>query len=168
MKNKVKTVVVFVAILIVPCLLFYMMLRHDKREGCESDKAFDLLVKTIYFEGDVLSAPVYNNSTLLCIKIDTTSVDSFYYFSRDWALCIRDSVAVIPIGMIDKYDSADIFMATAQRVVLNKTHNKKTLFIRGIDTLPQELDLWPAKLEEVHLLMAWENAHSAIRVSVIP
>ena len=168
MKNKVKTVVVFVAILIVPCLLFYMMLRHDKREGCESDKAFDLLVKTIYFEGDVLSAPVYNNSTLLCIKIDTTSVDSFYYFSRDWALCIRDSVAVIPIGMIDKYNSADIFMATAQRVVLNKTHNKKTLFIRGIDTLPQELDLWPAKLEEVHLLMAWENAHSAIRISVIP
>lgn len=168
MKNKAKTVVVFVAILIVPCLLFYMMLRHDKREGCESDKAFDLLVKTIYFEGDVLSAPVYNNSTLLCIKIDTTSVDSFYYFSRDWALCIRDSVAVIPIGMIDKYDSADIFMATAQRVVLNKTHNKKTLFIRGIDTLPQELDLWPAKLEEVHLLMAWENAHSAIRISVIP
>ena len=162
MKNKVKTVVVFVAILIVPCLLFYMMLRHDKREGCESDKAFDLLVKTIYFEGDVLSAPVYNNSTLLCIKIDTTSVDSFYYFSRDWALCIRDSVAVLPIGMIDKYDSADIFMATAQRVVLNKTHNKKTLFIRGIDTLPQELDLWPAKLEEVHLLMAWENTLDSI------
>lgn len=162
MKSKVKTVVVFVAILIVPCLLFYMMLRHDKREGCESDKAFDLLVKTIYFEGDVLSAPVYNNSTLLCIKIDTTSVDSFYYFSRDWVLCIRDSVAVIPIGMIDKYDSADIFMATAQRVVLNKTHNKKTLFIRGIDTLPQELDLWPAKLEEVHLLMTWENTLDSI------
>ncbi len=148
--------------LMVPCLLFYLMQRHDKREGCESDKAFDLLVKTIYFEGDVLSAPVYNNSTLLCIKIDTTSVDSFYYFSRDWALCIRDSVAVLPIGMIDKYDSADIFMATAQRVVLNKTHNKKTLFIRGIDTLPQELDLWPAKLEEVHLLMAWENTLDSI------
>ena len=154
--------------LMVPCLLYYLMQRHDKHEDCESAKAFDLLVKTIYFEGDVLSAPVYNNTTLLCIKIDTTSVDSFYYFSRDWALCIRDSVAVIPIGMIDKYDSADIFMATAQRVVLNKTHNKKTLFIRGIDTLPQELDLWPAKLEEVHLLMAWENAHSAIRISVIP
>lgn len=162
MRNKIKTAVVLVAMLMVPCLLFYLMQRHDKREGCESDKAFDLLVKTIYFEGDVLSAPVYNNSTLLCIKIDTTSVDSFYYFSRDWALCIRDSVAVLPIGMIDKYDSADIFMATAQRVVLNKTHNKKTLFIRGIDTLPQELDLWPAKLEEVHLLMAWENTLDSI------
>ena len=163
MRNKIKTAVVLVAMLMVPCLLFYQMQRHDKHEDCESAKAFDLLVKTIYFEGDVLSAPVYNNTTLLCIKIDTTSVDSFYYFSRDWALCIRDSVAVIPIGMIDKYDSADIFMATAQRVVLNKTHNKKTLFIRGIDTLPQELDLWPAKLEEVHLLMAWENALDSIR-----
>ena len=162
MKNKVKTVVVFVAILIVPCLLFYMMLRHDKRECCESDKAFDLLVKTIYFEGDVLSAPVYNNSTLLCIKIDTTSVDSFYYFSRDWALCIRDSVAVIPIGMIDKFDSADHFKTTAQRVVVNKDHNKKSIFIRGSDTLTINLDLWPAKLEEVHLLMAWENTLDSI------
>ena len=162
MKNKVKTGVVLVAILIVPCLLFYMMLRHDKRECCESDKAFDLLVKTIYFEGDVLSAPVYNNSTLLCIKIDTTSVDSFYYFSRDWALCIRDSVAVIPIGMIDKFDSADHFKTTAQRVVVNKDHNKKSIFIRGSDTLTINLDLWPAKLEEVHLLMAWENTLDSI------
>ena len=163
MKNKVKTVVVLVAILIVPCLLFYMMQRHDKREGCESAKAFDLLVKTIYFEGDVLSAPVYNNTALLCIKIDTTNVDSFYYFSRDWALCIRDSVAVIPIGMIDKYDSADLFKTTAQRVVVNKDHNKKTLFIRGNDTLLQDLDLWPAKLEEVYLLTAFENALDSIR-----
>ena len=163
MKNKVKTGVVLVAILIVPCLLFYMMQRHDKREDCESAKAFDLLVKTIYFEGDVLSAPVYNNTALLCIKIDTTNVDSFYYFSRDWALCIRDSVAVIPIGMIDKYDSADLFKTTAQRVVVNKDHNKKTLFIRGNDTLLQDLDLWPAKLEEVYLLTAFENALDSIR-----
>lgn len=162
MRNKIKTVVVFVAILIVPCLLFYMMLRHDKREGCESDKAFDLLVKTIYFEGDVLSAPVYNNSTLLCIKIDTTSVDSFYYFSRDWALCIRDSVAVIPIGIIDKFDSADHFKTTAQRVVVNRGFNKKSIFIRGSDTLTINFDLWPAKLEEVHLLMAWENTLDSI------
>lgn len=154
--------VVFVAIIIVPCLLFYMMLRHDKREGCESDKAFDLLVKTIYFEGDVLSAPVYNNSTLLCIKIDTTSVDSFYYFSRDWALCIRDSVAVIPIGIIDKFDSADHFKTTAQRVVVNRGFNKKSIFIRGSDTLTINFDLWPAKLEEVHLLMAWENTLDSI------
>ena len=139
-----------------------MMLRHDKREGCESDKAFDLLVKTIYFEGDVLSAPVYNNSTLLCIKIDTTSVDSFYYFSRDWALCIRDSVAVIPIGIIDKFDSADHFKTTAQRVVVNRGFNKKSIFIRGSDTLTINFDLWPAKLEEVHLLMAWENALDSI------
>ena len=168
MKNKVKTEAVSVAILMVPCLLLYLMQRHDKREDCESAKAFDLLVKTIYFEGEVLSVPIYNNSTLLSIKIDTASVDSFYYFSRDWALYIRDIVAVIPIGIIDKYDSADLFKATAQRVVLNKDHNKKILFIRDNDTLPQDLDLWPAKLEEVHLLMACEDAHSATRIGVEP
>ncbi len=163
MRNKIKTAVVLVAMLMVPCLLFYLMQRHDKHEDCESAKAFDLLVKTIYFEGDVLSAPVYNNSTLLCIKIDTTSVDSFYHFNRGgWALFIRNGVAVMPIGIIDKYDSADIFMATAQRVVLNKDHNKRVLFIRGNDTLPQNLDLWPAKLEEVHLLTAWEEAQDSL------
>ena len=168
MKNKVKTVAVSVAIMMVPCLLLYLMQRHDKREDCESAKAFDLLVKTIYFEGEVLSVPIYNNTTLLSIKIDTASVDSFYYFSRDLALCIRDSVAVIPIGIIDKYDSADLFKATAQRVVLNKDHNKKILFIRDNDTLPQDLVLWPAKLEEVHLLMTCEDAHSATRIGVEP
>lgn len=162
MRNKIKTAVVLVAMLMVPCLLFYLMQRHDKHEDCESAKAFDLLVKTIYFEGDVLSAPVYNNSTLLCIKIDTTSVDSFYYFSRDWALCIRDSVAVIPIGIIDKFDSADHFKTTAQRVVVNRGFNKKSIFIRGSDTLTINFDLWPAKLEEVHLLMAWENTLDSI------
>ena len=152
----------------VPCLLFYLMQRHVKREDCESAKAFDLLVKTIYFEGEVLFAPVYNNSTLLSIKLDTASVDSFYYFSRDWALCIRDSVAVIPIGMIDKHDSADLFKATAQRVVVNKDLNRKTLFIRDNDTLTINLDLWPAKLEEIHLLMTWENTHSATKIGVTP
>jgi hypothetical protein len=138
-----------------------MMLRHDKREGCESDKAFDLLVKTIYFEGDVLSAPVYNNSTLLCIKLDTTSVDSFYHFNRGgWALFIRNGVAVMPIGMIDKYDSVGLFKATSLRVVVNKDHNKKAIFIRDNDTLQQDLDFWPAKLEEVHLLMACEDVQT--------
>ena len=121
------------------------MLKPEKNK----EKGFDKLFGKVYFEGNVLSAPVYNNSTLLCIKIDTASVDSFYCFNRgDWALCIHDGVAVMPIGMIGKYDSVGLFKATAHHVVVNKDHNKKALFIRDNDTLQKDLDLWPAKLEE--------------------
>lgn len=135
------------------------MLKPEKSK----EKAFDKLFRNVSFEGEVLSAPVYNNSTLLCIRVDTASVDSFYYFSRGgWVLCIRDGVAVMPIGMIDKYDSVDLFKATAHRVIVNKGHSGNALFIKGNDTLTQALDLWPAKLEEVHLLMAWEDARGSI------
>ena len=149
--SKVWSAFLPIAVLTVVCLLFYLMLKPAKSK----EKEFDKLFGNVYFEVNVLSAPVYNNSTLLCIKIDTASVDSFYYFNRgDWALCIHDGMAVMPIGMIDKYDSVGLFKATSLRVVVNKDHNKKAIFIRDNDTLQQDLDFWPAKLEEVHLLMA--------------
>jgi len=69
-------------------------------------------------------------------------------------------MAVMPIGMIDKYDSVGLFKATSLRVVVNKDHNKKAIFIRDNDTLQQDLDFWPAKLEEVHLLMACEDVQT--------
>ncbi|MBO7576422.1 MAG: hypothetical protein J6T03_03035 [Bacteroidales bacterium] len=155
--SKVWSAFLPIAVLTVVCLLFYLMLKPAKSK----EKEFDKLFGNVYFEGNVLSAPVYNNSTLLCIKIDTASVDSFYYFNRgDWALCIHDGMAVMPIGMIDKYDSVGLFKATSLRVVVNKDHNKKAIFIRDNDTLQQDLDFWPAKLEEVHLLMACEDVQT--------
>ena len=157
MRSKVGSVIVFVAVLLVPCLLFMLMERHNKHEEHESDKEFDQLLEKVYFEGDVLSSPKYKHSTLLCIRIDTASVDSFYYFSRDWALCIRESVAVMPIGMVDENDQSDLFKANAQRVIVNKDRSGKTQFVTGSDTLTEYLTLWPGKLDEVHLLMAWEN-----------
>lgn len=163
MRNKVKSIVLTVAILLVPCLLVLLMERHSSHEEYESGKEFDSLRETVYFEGDVVSSPVYKHSTLLCIRVDNASVDSFYYYSRDWALCIREGVAVIPIGMVDENDSSDCFKATAHQVIVNKDYGGKMLFVRGNDTLAEDLSLWPGKLEEVHLLMAWENAHAAFR-----
>lgn len=162
MKNSVRQAAAVVLLLSLPCALVLLVQRHNKHEAYESSKAFDQLVEAVYFEGEVLSASVYNNTTLLCIKTDTASVDSFYYFGRELALCIREGVAVMPIGIVDKYDSVDLLKATAHRVVLNKGHGGKTLFIRGSDTLQQDLNLWPAKLAELHLLMAWEDARGSI------
>ncbi len=71
--SKVWSAFLPIAVLTVVCLLFYLMLKPAKSK----EKEFDKLFGNVYFEGNVLSAPVYNNSTLLCIKIDTASVDSF-------------------------------------------------------------------------------------------
>ena len=158
-----RFVAVSVAILLVPCLLFMLMERHNKHEEHESDKEFDHLLEKVYFEGDVISSPKYKHSTLLCIRIDTASVDSFYYFSRDWALCIREGVAVMPIGMVDENDSSDLFKTHAQRVLVNKDFGGKAHFIIGSDTLTEDLSLWLGKLNEVHLLMAWENTRNAVQ-----
>ncbi|MBO4599798.1 MAG: hypothetical protein J5641_03565 [Bacteroidales bacterium] len=163
MRSKVGSVIVSVAVLLVPCLLFMLMERHNKHEEHESDKEFDQLLEKVYFEGDVLSSPKYKHSTLLCIRIDTASVDSFYYFSRDWALCIREGVAVMPIGMVDENDSSDLFKTHAQRVLVNKDYGRKTHFVVGSDTLTEDLSLWPGKLNEVHLLAAWEDTQDTIQ-----
>lgn len=162
MKSKVRSVVLTVAILMVPCLLVLLMEKHNRHKESQSDKELGELLEKVYFEGDVISSPVYKYSTLLCIRIDTASVDTFYYFSRDWALCIRESVAVMPIGMVDENDSSDQFRANAQRVIVNKDYSGKTLFVKGSDTLTENLSLWPGKLDEVHMLMAWEDAVSII------
>ena len=162
MRSKLRSVILTVAILLVPCLLVLPMKKHDRHEKHESDKKFGQLLEKVYFEGDVLSLHKYKHSTLLCIRIDTASVDSFYYFSRYWALCIREGMAVMPIGMVDENDSSDLFKTHAQRVLVNKDFGGETHFIIDCDTLTEALSLWPGKLNEVHLLMAWEDAVSII------
>ena len=162
MRSRARSVLLTVVVLLVPCLLVLLMKKHDRREEYESGKEFDTLRRTVFFEGDLVSSSVYKHSTLLCVRVDTSSVDSFYYFSRDWALCIREGMAVMPIGMVDGNDSSDHFITHAQRVIVNKNYSGKTHFIRGIDTLTDDLSLWPGKLDEVHLLMAWENAQNAV------
>lgn len=144
------------------CLFSFLFFRDMQRDKQESRKKHDILGQTVYFEGTVLASPVYKNTTLLCVKIDTSSVDSFYHFSRYCAVKIQDDVAVLPIGLIDENCSSDLFKSHAQQVVVNRNYNNMIHYIIGIDTLTEELSFWPGKLDEVHLLMAWENSRDSI------
>lgn len=134
------------------------MAKHDRQEELVAQQIADTITQNIYFEGDLISSAAYNNSTVLCIKVDTASVDSFYHFSRPLALRLAKGVAAMPIGMGDKHDSSWLFKTKAQRIIVNKNHSGQTQFVKGTDTLTEDLRLWPAKLEEVHLLIAWEDA----------
>lgn len=139
------------------------MAKHDRHEELVAQQVADMIAQNVYFEGDLISSTDYNSSTVLCIQVDTASVDSFYYFSRPLALRLAKGVATMPIGMSDKHDSAWLFKTKAQRIIVNKSHSGQTLFVKGSDTLTEDLCLWPAKLEEVHLLIAWEDAVASLK-----
>ena len=158
MRNKTRTIIAIVAIVAVSCLLILFMAQHDRHEELVAQQIADTIAQNVYFEGDLISSANYNHSTVLCIKVDTASVDSFYHFCRPLALRLAKGVAAMPIGMSDKHDSAWLFKTKAQRIIVNKNHSGQTQFVKGTDTLAEDLCLWPAKLEEVHLLIAWENA----------
>lgn len=138
------------------------MAKHDRHEELVAQQ-IATIAQNVYFEGDLISSADYNHSTVLCIQVDTASVDSFYHFCRPLALRLAKGVAAMPIGMGDKYDSSWLFKTKAQRIIVNKNHSGQTLFVKGTDTLAEDLCLWPAKLEEVHLLIAWENAVASMK-----
>ena len=163
MRNKTRAIIAVIAIVAVPCLLILLMAKHDRHEELVAQQVADMIAQNVYFEGNLISSTDYNSSTVLCIQVDTASVDSFYYFSRPLALRLTKGVAAMPIGMSDKHDSAWLFKTKAQRIIVNKSHSGQTLFVKGTDTLAEDLCLWPAKLEEVHLLIAWENAVASLK-----
>ncbi len=163
MRNKTRAIIAVIAIVAVPCLLVLLMAKHDRHEELVAQQITDTIAQNVYFEGDLISSANYNSSTVLCIKVDTASVDSFYHFSRPMALRLAKGVAAMPIGMSDKHDSSWLFKTKAQRIIVNKNHSGQTQYVKGTDTLTEDLCLWPAKLEEVHLLVAWEDAVASLK-----
>lgn len=161
--GKTKTILAIIAFVAAWCLISLLFIRDMQRDKQESQKELAALEQTVYFEGTVTAAPVYKNTTLLCVKIDTSSVDSFYHFSRHCAVKVQDGVAVLPIGLIDRNDSSYVFKCHAKRLVVNKGFDRKTLFINGSDTLVDDISFWGGKIDKIHLLMAWENAKDSNR-----
>lgn len=161
--EKSKTVLSIIAFVAAFCLFSFLFFRDMQRDKQESRKELAALGQTVYFEGSVIASPVYKNTTLLCVKIDSSSVDSFYHFSRHCAVKVQDGVAVFSIGLIDRNDSSDVFKCHAKRVVVNKGFDRKTLFINGSDTLVDDISFWGGKIDKIHLLMAWENAKDSNR-----
>ena len=160
--GKIRTILTIIVLVAVWCLISFLFIRDMQRDKQESQRELDALGQTVYFEGTVIASPVYKNTTLLCVRIIKSSVDSFYHFSRYCAVKIQDGLAVLPIGLIDENSSSDLFKSHAQRVVVNRDYNNKIYYITGNDTLTEELSFWSGKLEEVHMLMAWENSRDYI------
>ena len=100
----------------------------------------------VYFEGEVFSAQTKRGVGVLCVKIDSANVDSFYFHNRQAALIINSGVATFPLGLIDKYDSNDLFRYNSQYVIVNKDKSGQMLFIKDNDTLSVPLTFFPSKM----------------------
>ena len=84
-------------------------------------------------------------------KIDSANTDYHYSFNRgEAALRIKDGIATLPIGMIDKNNPEDLKKINADYVIVNKNNSFKIDFVSDNDTLTLPLSFWPGKLEEVH------------------
>lgn len=100
----------------------------------------------VYFEGEVFSAQTKRGVGVLCVKIDSANVDSFYFYNRQAALIIKSGVATFPLGLIDKNDSNDLFRYNSQYVIVNKDKSGQMLFLKECDTLSVPLSFFPSKI----------------------
>lgn len=153
-KAKFLIEVIALAIFFVVCVVFF---RDWKYGGQRAEDEVVSLMDGVYFEGEVVNTYTNKNSSLLCVRVDTATVDSLYRYEREYAIFIKKGLAVLPIGLTDVNNSKDMFKLHAQRVVVNKENDMLVHFINGQDTLSERLNLWPGKLEAIHILIAWED-----------
>lgn len=144
-----KKVVPYISVIIfgiIALVVFPILTWHFHKKGMhdydESMKHFE----EVYFEGAVFSAQTKRGVGVLCVKIDSTNVDSFYFYNRQAALIIKSGVATFPLGIIDKNDSNDLFRYNSQYVIVNKDKSGQMLFIKECDTLSVPLYFFPSKI----------------------
>ena len=101
-------------------------------------------IKDVFFQGKVISSYTARQSTILCISIDTSNTTSFYT-SGYYPLKIENGIAVLPIGIVDKNISEEVFMANAEYVIVNKNNNLLVNYIIKDDTLTEPLK-WAFRL----------------------
>ena len=101
-------------------------------------------IKGVHFQGKVISSYTDWQSTILCILIDSSNTTSFYT-SGYYPLKIENGIAVLPIGIVDKNISEEVFMANAEYVIVNKNNNLLVNYIIKDDTLTEPLK-WAFRL----------------------
>lgn len=92
----------------------------------------------VEFRGRVISVKMLKHSgrpaSIMCIKIDSCNVDSFYYHGKYGALRIHDGIATLPLGsMVSEKDidptSNSSFLRRTRYVEVNQNKNHQMLFI---------------------------------------
>ena len=130
-------------VLILAPILFWHTHKKNMQDYASTMRRFS----DVYFQGQVISANTIRGVGVLCVSIDSASVDSLHFFSRgEAALTIESGIATFPLGLIDKNNSEDLFRYNSHYVIVNKDKSGQMLFIKDNDTLSVPLTFFPAKM----------------------
>lgn len=150
----IKIMVFVTFILVTPVLI----IKKTMKAKIQHENQIESLFGNIYFEGKVVGLNYIKHSgmpsaAIMCIKMDTSNVDSFYHFDKYTALKIGNGKAALPIGSYDKSTNDTLFRKTVY-VIINKNANHKMLFIsKDNDTLVEPLYYTSVDIKEMDLII---------------
>lgn len=117
------------SIIVVPLLV----IKNANKEIAQHKEQIEYLYGDVYFSGSVAGFHKIKHSgmpeaTVICIKIDTCNVDSFYHFDKYTALKINSGIVTFPIGGVGTDD--DIYKNVVY-VNVNEAGSHKMLFVNS-------------------------------------
>lgn len=151
---KRRNIIMFIIVLTICVITGIISIVQEGKYRSENRIArLEEKLGNIYFQGKVISSFTKYKEVLLCILIDTTNTPYYYTYARDLALRIENGIAVMPIGMLDTFDTKSVFKNNAEYVIVNKDKNSEINFIIKTDTLTVPLihAFWPGKLDKKYM-----------------
>lgn len=154
LSDWIKLIVFVFCILVSPLLI----IKHTREAKIQHANQIESLFGNIYFEGKVVGFNYIKHSgmpsaAIMCIKMDSSNVDSFYHFDKYTALKIENGIATFPIGSYDKSTNDTLFKKTVF-VIINKDGNHKMLFISNDnDTIVEQMYYTSVDIKESDLII---------------
>ena len=92
--------------------------------------------------------PGMPEAAIMCVKLDSCNVNSFYHFDKYTALKIENGIATLPIGTCSKSDRGALFEKVVY-VNVNESESHKMIFVNGEkDTIEKSLYYTSSDLKE--------------------
>lgn len=123
---------------------FILTLRSSIKEIKQHANQMETLYGDISFSGEVVGFHCIRYGIdppgcIMCIKIDSSTVDSFYHYDRYTALKIDNGIATLPLGLYDENTDFALLKEVVY-VHINEAGSHKMLFIIDEnDTITKDL-----------------------------
>lgn len=158
MKSERKKLKPFDWVIIVAFISFVVvtpvwMIKNARVERFQQANMIESLFANISFSGKVVGIHTVKHlgmpsAAIMCIKIDSSNLDSFYKFDKYTALKIENGIATFPIGGYDK-STDDTLYEKVVYVNINEAKSHKMIFVSNQnDTIEHELCYTSVNLKE--------------------
>ncbi len=133
-----------------------MTVRNTHKRRAQYANQIETIYGDISFSGRVVDFHYVKHSgmpsaAIMCIKLDSSNVDSFYHFDQYTALKIENGIVTLPIGTCHQDDIGPTYEKVVY-VNVNDNFSRKMLFInKEGDTIVEQLYYSSVDLKEYDL-----------------